>query len=203
VQIPPVSRVAESGASAVVLNVTVTNPTSASYLTVYPSGTTRPTVSNLNFTAGWTGGNSVTVPVGENGKIDIYNAGGTVDVIADILGVYQKRDGIILASGVRAVAVNITAVSPTSSGFLTTWAGHRPLASTLNFTPNSVVPNFTVVPTMYCERTPSCAGIPEISVYNGSSGATHIVIDVLGFFDDAHVSHRQPVTSGGPCPGAM
>ncbi|MEV0133058.1 hypothetical protein AB0H83_31920 [Dactylosporangium sp. NPDC050688] len=230
-QIPRIGRVAESGVSAVVLNMTVTNPTSGSYLTVYPSGTTRPTVSNLNFTAGWTGANSVTVPVGENGKIDIYNAGGSVDVIADMLGVYQSHDTIAYGLGgqyqlhqttrvvdtrdpgwggplpgkwsltslvdygttinqhVRALAVNITAVTPTSSGYLTTWAGGGPppLASTLNFTPNSIVPNFAVVPIMYCERTPSCAGIPQIGVYNGSSGAVHVVIDVLGFFDDAQM----------------
>ncbi|WP_460494273.1 hypothetical protein [Dactylosporangium cerinum] len=241
-QIPTINRATESGISAVVLNMTVTNPTSASYLTVYPSGTTRPTVSNLNFTAGWTGANSVTVPVGANGKIDIYNAGGSVDVIADMLGVYQGRDtpGIIDPGGqyqphqttrvvdtrdkgwggplpgkwslsalvdygktinphVRALAINITAVTPTSSGHLTTWngGGPPPLASTLNYTPNSVVPNFAVVPIMYCERTPSCAGIPEISVYNGSSGTTHVVIDVLGFFDDAQMGpgfRFQPLT---------
>jgi len=229
-QIPRIGSVAESSVSAVVLNVTVTNPTSGSYLTVYPSGTTRPTVSNLNFTAGWTGANSVTVPVGANGKIDIYNAGGSVDVIADALGVYQGADTIGFGSGgqyqphnptrvvdtrdpgwggplpgkwslssvidygaainphVRAVAVNITAVTPKMGGYLTAWAGGLlPLASTLNFTPNSIVPNFAVVPIRYCDRAPSCAGMPEITIYNGSGGATHVVVDVLGFFDDAQM----------------
>src|SRR5439155_26518668 len=39
-------------AKAVVVNTTVTEPTAASYLTVWPSGATRPTASNLNFGAG-------------------------------------------------------------------------------------------------------------------------------------------------------
>ncbi|UWP87742.1 S8 family peptidase [Dactylosporangium fulvum] len=77
-----------SGVSAVVLNITATDPTSGSFLTVYPTGVTRPTASNLNFPAGWTGANAVTVPVGANGQIDIYNAGGSVNVIVDTLGYY-------------------------------------------------------------------------------------------------------------------
>jgi hypothetical protein len=46
-------EVPSSGVSAVVLNVTVTNGTTPSYLTVYPQGQTRPTASSLNFVGGW------------------------------------------------------------------------------------------------------------------------------------------------------
>ncbi|GAA4263952.1 choice-of-anchor D domain-containing protein [Dactylosporangium darangshiense] len=84
--------VPSSKISAVVLNVTVTAPTSAGYLTVYPAGVTRPTASSLNFPAGWTGANSVTVPVGTNGQVDIFNAAGNVHVIADVLGYYNAYD---------------------------------------------------------------------------------------------------------------
>ena len=41
-----------TGVSAVALNVTVTEPTDLSFLTVWPKGTGRPYASNLNFTAG-------------------------------------------------------------------------------------------------------------------------------------------------------
>ncbi len=82
-----------SGVSAVVLNVTATGGTSGSYLTAWPTGVTRPTASNLNFPAGWTGANSVTVPLGTDGKIDIYNSLGSVDVIADTLGYYTNATG--------------------------------------------------------------------------------------------------------------
>jgi hypothetical protein len=71
---------------AAVLNVTVTNPTAPSYLTVFPTGTSKPTVSNLNFVGGQTVPNRVEVKLGTNGQIDIFNAFGNVDVIADVNG---------------------------------------------------------------------------------------------------------------------
>lgn len=77
-----------SGMSAVVMNMTVTGATAGSYLTVYPSGQARPTASNLNFVAGWTGANQVTVPVGSDGTVNIYNHAGSVQVIADVSGYY-------------------------------------------------------------------------------------------------------------------
>ena len=62
-----------SGVSAVVLNVTVTSPTSTGYITVYGDGTAHPGVSNLNFVPGQTVPNLVIAPVGANGKVALYN----------------------------------------------------------------------------------------------------------------------------------
>ncbi|MFE6845672.1 hypothetical protein [Streptomyces sp. NPDC057686] len=80
-----------SGVTAVVLNVTATDPTDASYVSVYPDGTTRTSASNLNVTAGQTIPNLVIVPV-VNGKVSFYNNAGSVDLIADIAG-YYTTDG--------------------------------------------------------------------------------------------------------------
>lgn len=74
--------------TAVVLNVTVTNPTAASYLTAWPDGATQPLASDLNYLAGLTVPNLVVVKVGTNGSIDLYNAFGTTDVIVDVVGWY-------------------------------------------------------------------------------------------------------------------
>jgi subtilase family serine protease len=75
------------GVGAVVLNVTVTSPQIAGYLTVYPDGVTRPTTSNLNFSKGETIPNLVVAPVGSDGKVDFYNGSGeTVQIIADVSG---------------------------------------------------------------------------------------------------------------------
>jgi hypothetical protein len=71
---------------AVVMNVTVTNPTAPSYLTVFPTGASKPVVSNLNFVAGQTVPNRVEVKLGTNGQVDIFNAAGSVNVIADVNG---------------------------------------------------------------------------------------------------------------------
>src|SRR5665648_802589 len=78
-----------SGVSAVVLNVTVTAPTRAGYLTVYGDGTTRPLASNLNFIPAQTVTNLVIAPVGANGKVALYNgSAGTVQLVADVSGYY-------------------------------------------------------------------------------------------------------------------
>lgn len=74
--------------TAVVLNVTVTDPTTSSFLTVYPGDQSRPSTSNLNFSAGETVANQVTVPVGANGTVAFADASGSTDVVADLAGYY-------------------------------------------------------------------------------------------------------------------
>jgi hypothetical protein len=81
-----------SNITAVALNVTVTNPTGGGYLTVYPDAMNRPTTSNLNFVAGQIVANMVMVPVGADGKIDLYYGGGaaaSVDLVADVAGFFS------------------------------------------------------------------------------------------------------------------
>jgi len=76
-------------ATAVVLNVTVTeSPGPLSWLTVYPTGTTRPLASNLNFVAGQTVPNLVIARIGANGKVTIYNHAGSTVVLADVQGYF-------------------------------------------------------------------------------------------------------------------
>lgn len=77
------------GVAAVVMNVTVTNPSASSYLTVWPDGAARPTASNLNWTTGLTVANRTVVKVGASGKVDFFNASGAVDVIADVVGYFS------------------------------------------------------------------------------------------------------------------
>lgn len=76
--------------TAVVLNLTVTDTTSAGYLTLYPSdSTTRPLASDLNWTAGLTVPNLVVVKLGADGKVAIFNGAGSTHVIADVVGWYN------------------------------------------------------------------------------------------------------------------
>jgi hypothetical protein len=75
-----------TGVGAVALNVTVANPSAASFLTVWPTGADRPLASNLNFGAGQTIPNMVIVPVGAGGQVSFYNNTGGVDVVVDVLG---------------------------------------------------------------------------------------------------------------------
>ncbi|MFE4518260.1 hypothetical protein ACFRMQ_29240, partial [Kitasatospora sp. NPDC056783] len=87
--------------TAVVLNVTVTNPTRSSHLTVYPAGGNQPITSNLNFLPGQTVPNLVTVPTGTDGRIVFSNNDGTTDVIADLAGYYtlDKAASTFVANG--------------------------------------------------------------------------------------------------------
>ena len=77
-----------SDSTAVVLNVTEVAGNANSLLTVYPFGTGLPQASNLNFAAGKVIANLVTVTLGQGGAIDIYNAYGTVNVLADVEGYF-------------------------------------------------------------------------------------------------------------------
>ncbi len=74
-------------ATAVVLNVTVTEPTAGGFLTLYPGGV-RPNTSNLNFIPGQTVAGSVTATVAANDRIRIFNSFGTTHVIVDLTGWY-------------------------------------------------------------------------------------------------------------------
>ncbi len=94
---------------------------------------------------------------------------GTVTVdIAAALGVP--------GASVDAVALNVTAVSPTVGGYLTVVpAGTSPLpaVSNLNFGPFQTVPNAVTVGT---------DGGGRITVFN-KFGAAHVVVDVVGWYD--------------------
>jgi hypothetical protein len=70
----------------VTLNVSARNPTTGGYITVWPSGSARPTASNLNPKAGSDCSNAVMVKVGPDGKVMLFNYAGTVDVVVDVLG---------------------------------------------------------------------------------------------------------------------
>ncbi|MEU3843180.1 FlgD immunoglobulin-like domain containing protein [Streptomyces sp. NPDC028635] len=87
VQVAGRGGVPATGVSAVVMNVTATNPTAASFVSAYPYGTRRSSASNLNLTAGQTVANAVIVPV-KDGKVTLYNHAGTVDLLSDVSGYF-------------------------------------------------------------------------------------------------------------------
>ncbi len=91
VQVGGVGGVPSSGVTAALMNVTVTNTTAPSYLTVYPQGGARPLASNLNWPAGDTVANRVVVPVNPStGQISVYNDAGNTDVVIDVDGYFTN-----------------------------------------------------------------------------------------------------------------
>jgi hypothetical protein len=77
--------VPSTGVTAIVVNVTAVAPTQATFLEVYPDGATAPGTSNLNPAAGQVVANLVEVGM-TNGKIDVLNAIGSINVVIDIEG---------------------------------------------------------------------------------------------------------------------
>ncbi len=191
--------------SAVVLNVTVTQPTASGFLTVYPDGTSLPSASNVNFVANETVPNLVTVPM-TNGKVRIRNSGsGTVHVVADLQGWYGAAgEGFVtqapqrvldtrsgggavasnstrtldlgskVAPGATAVVLNVTVTEPQANGVLKVFPYGLPVptASNLNFVTGQTVPNLVIVPVT--DR--------KVSIHNQSSGSTHVIADLAGYF---------------------
>jgi hypothetical protein len=79
-----------SGTTGLVTNVTIDNPTAASFLTLWPAGAPLPTSSNLNWLAKQAPTpNQVTVGLSAAGAFNVRNNTGTVNVIIDVVGYYQ------------------------------------------------------------------------------------------------------------------
>jgi hypothetical protein len=79
------------------------------------------------------------------------------------------------ATGVTAVALNLTATGPTAPSFVTAWpaTSTQPLTvSSLNFAPGETVPNLAIVP---------IGTNGKISLFN-RAGTTHLIADVFGYF---------------------
>jgi hypothetical protein len=72
-------------ALAVMLNVTVVNPTGPGFVTAYPAGVTVPATSNINYTAGQVVPDLVEVGTGTNGDVSFYSSN-QADLVVDIEG---------------------------------------------------------------------------------------------------------------------
>jgi hypothetical protein len=107
-------RAGVHGGTAVVLNVTVTEPGSSGYVTVWPCGTARPNASTLNYVAGQTVANSATVKINETGKVCIYTYA-AAHLVVDVNGFYSS--GAAFASvGPGRVLESRSGVTPTVDG---------------------------------------------------------------------------------------
>ena len=90
-----------AGATAVTLNVTATNVSGSGFVSVYPAGSARPGVSNLNVRPGVTVPNLVTVALGAGNAVTLYSSAGSLDLLADLAGYFTAGAG-----------AGFTAVSP-------------------------------------------------------------------------------------------
>jgi hypothetical protein len=102
------------------------------------------------------------------------SAGGTITI--PLAGAaLQRTNGTAdaIPADATAVALNVTAVSPSNAGFITVWPcdTSMPTASNVNFTSGAVVANGVVT---------SLGGNGAVCVY--SDQQTDVLVDVLGWF---------------------
>ena len=206
----PGSGIPQSAAS-VALNVTVVNPKAAGFLTLFPSGASVPTASNVNFTAGQVVANNVVVKVGTdgNGTIDLYANAGCPDVIVDVVGsfsggspagggftgitpvrAYDSRDGDGCVGATRVVPIQSVVpgvpVSATAVALNITVVGPR-AAGYLTAYPSGVGrPNVSTLNYVAGQVVPNgtllkLGNAGQITVF-ANAGCPDVVIDVVGWF---------------------
>ncbi|MET1008406.1 MAG: hypothetical protein ABWX96_22860 [Propionibacteriaceae bacterium] len=142
---------------------------------------------------------------GPGSEFDVVDPDRLVDTRTDPEGILAAN-GVLTtsieflgvdSSDIKALALNITAVGGTGSGYLTAWnnVGSPPKTSTLNYRKGAAVANLAVVNTSVCTV---CDPTPQVQfgVYNGSSTPVHVLVDLVGvYFNDGSVSLRfSPVT---------
>jgi hypothetical protein len=206
-----VGGVPESGVGAVVLNVTATEPTAASFLTVYPKGETRPFASSLNFLPGQSVPNLVIAKVGADGAVNFFNQFGETHVVADVMGylpdgagytglnparVLDTREGTGAPAGKLGVEAELSLTVAGAGGVPDAGAGAVVLNVTIT---EPTAASFLTVYPKGGERpfTSSLNYVPGQTVPNlviakvGDDGAvnlfnqfgeTHVVADVMGYF---------------------
>jgi hypothetical protein len=82
-----------TAATGLVTNITAVGPTAPTFLTLWPTGAQQPFTSNLNPTPGSPPTpNAVTVDLSESGQFSVFNAQGSVNVFADIVGYYEDHN---------------------------------------------------------------------------------------------------------------
>ena len=211
-------------AVAVAVNLTATEATQPTFITAWQGGQVRPATSNLNIAPGIAVPNLAIVRLGSNGDVNFYNIFGSVHLIADIVGYFRDgtsggmaplvpdrlldtRNGIGGFTGkigegqsidlqvtgrggvpanARAVALNVTATAPTLKSYLTVWPTleTRPAASSVNVGAYQTVPNMVLA---------KVGADGKVSIFN-SAGSTHVVVDVLGCFNDTATGRYVALT---------
>jgi hypothetical protein len=181
-----------SDVTAVALNLTVTDTKSSSYLSVYPTTGTRPSVSTLNWVAGETVANSAIVPVGSGGQISLYNHTGRTDVVVDLDGYFAPEQPGSGAGAYVPLAPSRIADTRSGSGYADAGSTIGPGGSlTVQVTGNGGVPagaaaailNVTATDTTassYLTVFPEGVTQPTSSNLNWVPGAAELLRSGLG-----------------------
>ncbi len=191
------------------LNVTSTQSSVPSFITVWPTGEGRPNASALNTSPGQDTPNLVIAKVGAGGRVTLFNNNGTGHLIADVVGFFPAGSGYVPVSPVRVSDTRSTLsrapVGPagvqTISPLLAIPGGPATASAVvLNVTSTEATgasfvtvwptgegrPNASSLNTDRGQDTPNLVIAKlgtggQVSLYNDSN-ATHLVVDIVGYF---------------------
>ncbi|OLF11124.1 hypothetical protein BLA60_14110 [Actinophytocola xinjiangensis] len=194
-----------AGATAAVLNVTGVTTTSPTFVTVWPDGAPRPTVSNLNLAAGEIRSNLVTVQVGADRIVRLYNNTGSTHLLADLAGWYapdatglhtplaprrvlDTRAGAPVGQGAThtldlsaAVPADATAVTLTLTGVSASRSTYVTAWPT-----GAPRPDVSALNVRGADPTPNLVTVKlgadrSVNLYN-NSGTVHLLADLAGYY---------------------
>jgi alpha-tubulin suppressor-like RCC1 family protein len=194
-----------ANASAVVVNVTATQPVGGGHLRVYPCGQAVPNASTLNYGAGASVAAGAIVGLGSNGRICVYSPTQT-HVLVDVSGYFpagapysplmpvravDTRTGQAVPSGwalsvviggsygvpasAAAVVVNVTATQPVGGGHLRVYPCGQAV-------PNASTLNYGAGASVANSAIVALGTAGKVCVYTPTT--THIIVDVTGYFPD-------------------
>ncbi len=212
------------GAGSVVLNVTVTEPTAPSFITVWPNGDAKPGTSSLNMFPGQTRPNLVISKIGPDGRLALANEFGTTHLIADVVGWIPEGSGYFgitpkrlldtrsgsqplsadstrrldLGSNIPAdavaVALNVTITDPTAPTFITAWPAGVDRPTTSNL--NAFPGDTRAVAVVVKLGTEQ-----DVDLYN-LAGNSHLVVDLVGWYGPGTSTPLSLVIGHGLAPSA-
>jgi uncharacterized protein (DUF1501 family) len=220
VKLGGVGNVPAALATAVLVNVTATDPTEAGYVTVWPDGATQPNASNLNFVRGQTIPNLVLAKLGTDGRIGLFNASGSTHLIGDVVGYFVESGGsgmVALAptrildtrggapgaigaaksielqvAGRSGVPTGAQAVVMNVTAIDPTAAGYMTVWPAGETMPNASSLNFNARQTVPNLVVAKVGKSGRVAMFN-ATGNTHVAVDVVGYFATDAGSQSVPM----------
>jgi hypothetical protein len=198
-----------SGATAVVVGFLTWNSTGAGYLVPYADGTSKPGTSGIQYRSGVTLSDTQIVPLGSNGKMDIYDSNFATDAGADVFGYFTSGTGGQKYHAISPVRLSDSRATGTTLGVNTTISvaeGNAVPAGSITpifslYSTNSTGPGW-IVPYADGTSLPSTSTLDYISgvgmsnlglyattngtldIYNGNS-STDLVVDCIGYLSSS------------------
>ena len=203
--------VVDTDALAATLTVTAVDTSGAGFVTVWPTGASRPEASNLNVTrAGEVRANTATVRLGTAGSVDLYVQTPT-ELIVDLVGLFNQAAEATAGRYQPSNAGRVLDTREPTFGATPLKPGRRrdvPLPADVPTDAIAVAANLTFTGTLgagFFTAWPAGAPLPQASTGNAdgasqtraiftvvpvsatgfsiyTQGGAHVVVDIVGYF---------------------